>query len=130
MLDSFLNNQTQFYDLKRFNLVTMGVGAVVPGVFFTFVAAILLLFVRMINSYHQPFPHPAQASISSPTWDRISFLNTNANGEETHFGVFGFTGSDTHIGYYFPGNIGWVYFPHPPSQSDINFNLITTVTDD
>ena len=27
----------------------MGVGAVVPGVFFTFVAAILLLFVRMIR---------------------------------------------------------------------------------
>lgn len=49
-----------------------------------------------------------QASVSSPTWERISFLNTNANGGITHFGVFGFTGSDTHIGYFFPGNIGYV----------------------
>ncbi|KAI0081885.1 pali-domain-containing protein [Panus rudis PR-1116 ss-1] len=68
----------------------MGAGAAAPGLFFTFAATVLLIF----------------ASVSSPTWERISFLNTNANGGITHFGVFGYTGSDTHIGYRFPGNIG------------------------
>ncbi|KAK7692654.1 hypothetical protein QCA50_004287 [Cerrena zonata] len=68
----------------------MGAGAAAPGLIFTFAATVLLII----------------ASVSSPTWERISFLNTNANGGETHFGVFGFTGSDTHVGYFFPGSIG------------------------
>lgn len=37
-------------------------------------------------------------SVSSPTWNSISFLNAN----QFSFGVFGYTGSKTQIGYYFP----------------------------
>ncbi|KAH9892889.1 pali-domain-containing protein [Cubamyces lactineus] len=68
----------------------MAAGAAVPGLFFAFAAMVLLIF----------------ASVSSPTWERISFLNVPEGGSITHFGVFGFTGSDTHVGWYFPGTLG------------------------
>lgn len=56
----------------------------------SFIAAILLAF----------------ASVSPPTWDKVSFFDTNANGELTRFGLFGYTGSLPTLGWYFPGNIG------------------------
>ncbi|KAI0745508.1 pali-domain-containing protein [Earliella scabrosa] len=64
----------------------MAAGAAVPGLFFSFAAMVLLIF----------------ASVSSPTWDNVSFLNTPVGASETRFGVFGYTGADTHIGWYFP----------------------------
>ncbi|KAI0695539.1 pali-domain-containing protein [Cytidiella melzeri] len=64
----------------------MAAGAAIPGLFFVFAAMVLLIF----------------ASVSAPTWNRISFLDTPG----TNFGVFGYTGSQTHIGYQFPSPIG------------------------
>ncbi|KAI0758355.1 hypothetical protein BC629DRAFT_1126250 [Irpex lacteus] len=64
----------------------MAAGAAVPGLFFVFAATVLLVF----------------ASVSAPTWNRISFLNA----EGLRFGVFGYTGSQTHVGYHFPDPIG------------------------
>ncbi|TFY82795.1 hypothetical protein EWM64_g1215 [Hericium alpestre] len=64
----------------------MAVGQVIPGLFFTFAAMVLLVFV----------------SVSAPTWDTIYFFRASQGAREFHFGVFGFTGSDTHIGYNFP----------------------------
>jgi len=60
----------------------MAATGALPGLFFCFAATVLLVFV----------------SVSAPTWDRISFLNVGS----LHFGVFGYTGSKTHIGYTFP----------------------------
>ncbi|KIO20264.1 hypothetical protein M407DRAFT_245892 [Tulasnella calospora MUT 4182] len=54
-----------------------------PGLFFCFVALVLLVF----------------ATVSAPIWESISFLNTNIGGREIHFGVFGYTGSARHLGY-------------------------------
>ncbi|KAH8116766.1 pali-domain-containing protein [Phellopilus nigrolimitatus] len=68
----------------------MAASPAIPGLFFCFAAAVLLLFV----------------SISSPTWEKISFLDVSTGGQTTHFGVFGFTGSSTHIGYLFPSSLG------------------------
>ncbi|GBE81214.1 pali-domain-containing protein [Sparassis latifolia] len=68
----------------------MAAGAAIPGLFFTFAAMVLLIF----------------ASVSPPTWNPISFLNTNVGGVSTHFGVFGYTGSTTHVGWHFPSGIG------------------------
>ncbi|KAI0633420.1 pali-domain-containing protein [Trametes polyzona] len=68
----------------------MAAGAAVPGLFFTFAAMVLLIF----------------ASVSAPTWERISFLDAPTGGSTTHFGVFGYTGSDTHVGWFFPGALG------------------------
>ena len=59
---------------------------VFPGFFFT-VAGTALLVV---------------ASISVPKWDAITFLDVR----NTHFGVFGYTGTGTSIGYYFPSSLG------------------------
>lgn len=39
-----------------------------------------------------------QVSVSPPTWNSVSFLNAN----QYSFGVFGYTGSKVHVGYYFP----------------------------
>jgi len=66
----------------------MAATAAYPGLFFCFAATVLLIFV----------------SISSPTWEAISFLNVNNGGQITHFGVFGYTGSKVAIGYTFPAN--------------------------
>ncbi|KAJ3484707.1 hypothetical protein NLI96_g5465 [Meripilus lineatus] len=68
----------------------MGAGAALPGLFFTFSAMVLLIF----------------ASVSAPTWNSVSFLNTNDGGTVTHFGVFGYTGSGTSVGWYFPPPLG------------------------
>ncbi|TDL21552.1 pali-domain-containing protein [Rickenella mellea] len=54
-----------------------------PGLFFCFAACLLLIFV----------------SVSSPTWEKISFLNVG----NLHYGVFGHTGTGKHIGYTFDG---------------------------
>ncbi|THH30936.1 hypothetical protein EUX98_g3242 [Antrodiella citrinella] len=69
--------------------LTMAAGAAGPGLFFTFTAMLLLIF----------------ASVSAPTWNPVSFLNTNVGGQQLHFGVFGFTGSQVHVGWRFPPNI-------------------------
>ncbi|KIJ26114.1 hypothetical protein M422DRAFT_38353 [Sphaerobolus stellatus SS14] len=67
----------------------------IPGLFLCFAAMVLLIFV----------------SVSSPTWEKISFLDVTQGGQTTHFGVFGYTGTSTHVGYFFdtvrlglPGN--------------------------
>ncbi|KAI0779864.1 pali-domain-containing protein [Fomes fomentarius] len=67
----------------------MAADAAVPGLILTFAAMVLLIF----------------ASVSSPKWEHISFLNAPTGGGTTHFGVFGYTGSDTHIGWSFPANL-------------------------
>jgi len=64
----------------------MAAGAAGPGLFLTFAAMVLLIF----------------ASVSAPTWNAVSFLKTPG----TNFGVFGFTGSQTHVGWNFPGSLG------------------------
>ncbi|TBU29523.1 pali-domain-containing protein [Dichomitus squalens] len=68
----------------------MAAGAAVPGLFCAFAAMVLLIF----------------ASVSAPTWERISFLNAPTGGTTTHFGVFGFTGSKAHVGWFFPSGLG------------------------
>ncbi|KAH7888815.1 hypothetical protein F5I97DRAFT_1855748 [Phlebopus sp. FC_14] len=60
----------------------MAASAALPGLFFCFAAMVLLIFV----------------SVSAPTWDNISFLNTSG----LSFGVFGYTDSKPHVGYNFP----------------------------
>ncbi|KAG1826452.1 hypothetical protein EV424DRAFT_1391292 [Suillus variegatus] len=60
----------------------MAASGALPGLFFCFSAMLLLIFV----------------SVSSPTWNTISFLNAN----QYAFGVFGYTGSKVQVGYYFP----------------------------
>jgi len=57
----------------------------IPGLFFCFAATVLLIFV----------------CISSPTWEKISFLDVGAGAGQIHYGVFGHTGTGTHIGYDF-----------------------------
>ncbi|KAH8828358.1 hypothetical protein DL96DRAFT_1602866 [Flagelloscypha sp. PMI_526] len=55
-----------------------------PGTFLAFAATVLLIFV----------------CVSPPTWDRISFLDVRqGRGGATRFGVFGYTGSSTQLGY-------------------------------
>ncbi|KAI4523462.1 pali-domain-containing protein [Schizophyllum commune Tattone D] len=63
----------------------MAAGPALPGLFCCFAAMVLLIFV----------------SVSVPTWDKISFLNVPTSNGETRFGVFGYTGSKTQIGYDF-----------------------------
>ncbi|KAG2119771.1 uncharacterized protein F5147DRAFT_665328 [Suillus discolor] len=60
----------------------MAATGALPGLFFCFSAMLLLIFV----------------SVSSPTWNSISFLNA----DRYAFGVFGYTGSKVQVGYYFP----------------------------
>ncbi|KAF9227450.1 pali-domain-containing protein [Gyrodon lividus] len=75
----------------------MAATGALPGLFFCFSAMVLLIIV----------------SVSAPTWDSISFLNTNG----LSFGVFGYTGSKPHVGYDFP-------LP----GSDINTGIIHNLT--
>ncbi|EGO00258.1 hypothetical protein SERLA73DRAFT_160204 [Serpula lacrymans var. lacrymans S7.3] len=79
----------------------MAATGALPGLFFCFAAMVLLIFV----------------SVSAPVWDRISFLNTNVGGSSLQFGVFGYTGSQRTVGYYFPTN-----------NSQINTNVIHNLT--
>ncbi|KIM78935.1 hypothetical protein PILCRDRAFT_824059 [Piloderma croceum F 1598] len=64
----------------------MAAGAAFPGLFFCFAATVLLIIV----------------SISTPVWDKISFLDVTVRGSTTQFGVFGYTGSKASVGYTFP----------------------------
>jgi hypothetical protein len=64
----------------------MAADAAIPGLFFCFVACLLLVIV----------------SVSAPTWNAITFLQTTINGRHVNFGVFGYTGSGISVGYYFP----------------------------
>ncbi|KIJ50132.1 hypothetical protein M422DRAFT_98755, partial [Sphaerobolus stellatus SS14] len=56
-----------------------------PGLFLCFATMVLLIFVSSV----------------SLTWERISFLNVNQGSQTIHFGVFGYTGTAKHIGYFF-----------------------------
>ncbi|KAF8271242.1 pali-domain-containing protein [Lactarius quietus] len=58
----------------------------IPGLFFCFVATVLLVIV----------------SVSAPTWNSVYFLRASNGGLSYHFGVFGYTGSQTRLGYRFP----------------------------
>ncbi|KIJ41362.1 hypothetical protein M422DRAFT_255554 [Sphaerobolus stellatus SS14] len=51
--------------------------------FFTFIAVVLLVLV----------------TFSAPTLKRISFLNVRYEGQEFHFGAFGFTGTGSTVGF-------------------------------
>jgi len=66
----------------------MAASSALPGLFFCFAATVLLVIV----------------SISSPTWEKISFLDVTNGALTTHFGVFGYTGSKVTIGYIFPAD--------------------------
>jgi len=65
----------------------MAASPAVPGLFLCFAATVLLIF----------------ACVSSPTWEKISFLNVGVGGNQIHYGVFGHTGSRVGIGYDFVG---------------------------
>ncbi|KAG8957970.1 hypothetical protein FRC03_009577 [Tulasnella sp. 419] len=68
--------------------------AATPGLFFCIAATVLLII----------------ATVSAPVWDAVSFLDANINGREVHFGVFGYTGSGTKLGYSLaPQDIGIGY---------------------
>ncbi|KAF8524883.1 pali-domain-containing protein [Hysterangium stoloniferum] len=54
-----------------------------PGLFLCFAALVLLVFV----------------SVSTPTWDEVSFLDVTNGRTTIKFGVLGFTGSSTSVGY-------------------------------
>ncbi|KAG8902852.1 hypothetical protein FRB99_004014 [Tulasnella sp. 403] len=77
----------------------MAAGAAGPGLFFCFVAFVLLLIV----------------TLSAPIWNDISFLNAIIGGREIHFGVFGYTGSPKKLGY-------------PLDQLNVNGGLFTNGT--
>jgi len=84
----------------------MAAGAALPGLLLLLAACILLIFV----------------SVSSPTWEKISFLNLANGGQITHFGVFGYTGSKAHIGYQFaPDIIGF-------SDTKLNTGILHNLT--
>ncbi|KAF8876690.1 hypothetical protein CPB84DRAFT_1795668 [Gymnopilus junonius] len=64
----------------------MAASPAIPGLIFCFAAMVLLIFV----------------SVSVPTWSEVSLLNVGPSGSgQLRYGVFGFTGSQTHIGYQF-----------------------------
>ncbi|KAJ7262202.1 pali-domain-containing protein [Mycena haematopus] len=77
----------------------MPVSAVLPGLFFCLTATVLLMVV----------------SVSAPAWDKISFLNAGAGSATVRFGVFGYTGTHTRIGYRFN-----------PSSLDFNDHALHT----
>jgi hypothetical protein len=77
----------------------MAAGAALPGLFFCFAACVLLIF----------------ASVSPPTWNAVYFLNAGTGAGSTRFGVFGYTGSKTSVGYYFPAPFnGYKSVASPP----------------
>ncbi|KZT26848.1 pali-domain-containing protein [Neolentinus lepideus HHB14362 ss-1] len=88
----------------------MAVGAAFPGMFFCFAAMVLLIFV----------------SVSAPTWERVCFLSVYGSGHATHFGVFGYTGTGTHIGYYFNQSIIGTAIPSRVNDG-IFHNLTSTL---
>lgn len=87
----------------------MPVGQAIPGAFLCFSAAVLLVFV----------------SVSSPTWEKISFLDVRSGSTTVHFGVFGYTGSKASIGYHFnPPNIN---LTSSQLESTVIYNLTKTL---
>ncbi|KAF4620677.1 hypothetical protein D9613_000213 [Agrocybe pediades] len=67
----------------------MAASPAIPGLFFCFAAMVLLIF----------------ASVAVPTWSKVSFLNVGAPGaNQLKYGIFGFTGSSTNVGYHFTNN--------------------------
>ena len=74
----------------------------VPGLVLCTIATILLIF----------------GCVSSPTWEKISFLNVGTGSSQLHYGLFGHTGSQTHIGYDFVG----------AGSSQINTTVINNAT--
>jgi len=74
-----------------------------PGVFFCFAAMVLLIFV----------------SVSSPTWQSVSFLHVGSGSSTVRYGVFGFTGHSPSVGYRFQDN--------PRLQSSIIRSLTRTL---
>ncbi|KAJ3854839.1 actin cortical patch SUR7/pH-response regulator pali [Lentinula lateritia] len=84
----------------------MAAGPAIPGLLLVLAATILLIFV----------------SVSSPTWEKISFLDVGSGDSVTHYGVFGFTGSKTQIGYDFnPAELGF-------DSSKLNTEIIHNLT--
>ncbi|KAF5391715.1 hypothetical protein D9757_001663 [Collybiopsis confluens] len=84
----------------------MAAGPAIPGLLCVFAAMVLLIFV----------------SVSAPTWEKISFLNVGNGPQQTHYGVLGFTGSQTHIGYDFnPAELGF-------DSTKLNTNIIHNLT--
>jgi len=65
----------------------MGISPAVPGAFFCFAAMVLLIFV----------------SVSVPVWNDVSFLDSIIAGKMVRFGVWGYTGSATKVGYSING---------------------------
>ncbi|KAG6887464.1 hypothetical protein C0995_015064 [Termitomyces sp. Mi166 len=80
----------------------MVASAAIPGLFFCFAAAVLLVFV----------------SVSVPTWNEISFLNVGTGADQVRYGVFGSTGSKPSIGYNFL----------PVGNADLNTSIIYNLT--
>ena len=70
--------------------------------------------------------HSSQVSISSPTWEKISFLDVTAGGRTTHFGVFGYTGSKVAIGYTFAA-AGFKYVSFRCTAPSPQYNLPTSI---
>ncbi|KAF8499825.1 pali-domain-containing protein [Russula emetica] len=61
-----------------------------PGLIFCFSAMVLLIIV----------------SVSVPTWKDVYFLRASNGGVNDRFGVFGYTGTHTRLGYRFPITTG------------------------
>jgi hypothetical protein len=84
----------------------MAVTATLPGLFFCFAACVLLIFV----------------SVSPPTWESVYFLNAGTGAGRVRFGVFGYTGSPTSVGYEFPArfrgykSVPFLHFLPPPER--------------
>lgn len=88
----------------------MAAGAALPGLLFVSAATVLLIIVSSfpLSLFYLTPAHPFQVSISSPTWEKVSFLDVIDGRSETHFGVFGYTGSKATIGYTFaPDKLGF-----------------------
>ncbi|KAJ7703225.1 pali-domain-containing protein, partial [Mycena rosella] len=88
-------------DRRYFCVLFMPVppGGPALSLFFCFSAAVLLTFV----------------SVSTPTWDKISFLNAGTGNASTGFGVFGATATHLSVGYRFK-----------PSSLDFNDSSLNT----
>lgn len=83
----------------------MAASAALPGLFFCFAAMVLLIFVSPdLESYLSSSDLNitfSQVSVSAPTWNAISFMDAGG----LSFGVLGYTGSTTHVCYYFPVSV-------------------------
>ncbi|KAG7452924.1 pali-domain-containing protein [Guyanagaster necrorhizus] len=85
----------------------MPASAAIPGLFCCFSATVLLVFV----------------SVSVPTWNSIYFLQVGVGSSVTRFGVFGYTGSSTGIGY----NFTTAGFNSSSLDTNIIYNLTKTL---